>query len=104
MLTARSLLVARQPARRNPHTAVQGTPEQIALAKELARRFSVDEGLLVTDGSLETEMRTYGDSAQSFSAFDSATDLVRIVTDSQRNRTQSIRTMPKASSGAHRSA
>jgi peptidoglycan/xylan/chitin deacetylase (PgdA/CDA1 family) len=64
-------------------TDVRGTPEQLSLAKEMTRRFSVDDGLLVTDGSLETELRTYGDAAQSFFAFDQTTDLVRIMTDSQ---------------------
>jgi peptidoglycan/xylan/chitin deacetylase (PgdA/CDA1 family) len=65
-------------------TAVHGPPTRLSLAKDLARRFSVDDGLLMTDGSLETGMRTYGDSAQSFFAFDSATDLIRIMTHSQR--------------------
>lgn len=63
-------------------TAIQGTPTTLSLGQDLARRFSVDEGALVTDGSLETGMRAYGGSAQSFFAFDSTTDLIRIVTHS----------------------
>ena len=67
------------------HTiGVTGTPEQLSLAKDLTRRFSIDEGLLMTDGSLETGMRIYEASAQSFFAFDNTTDLVRIMTHSQR--------------------
>ena len=65
-------------------TGVRGTPQRLLIAKDLARRFSVNEGLLVTDGSLETGARAYGDGAQSFFAFDSTTDLFRIMTHLQR--------------------
>jgi hypothetical protein len=63
-------------------TGIQGTSAALSLGQDLTRRFSVDEGLLVTDGSLETGLRTYGDSSQSLFAFDSTTDLIRILTHS----------------------
>ena len=65
-------------------TSVRGTPQKLLIAKDLARRFSVNEGLLMTDGSLETGARAYGDSARSFFALESTTDLVHIVTHLQR--------------------
>ena len=65
-------------------TGVKGTPLRLALAKDLARRFSIDEGLLMTDGWFESQLRTLGDNAQSMFAFESTRDLVRILTHSQR--------------------
>jgi peptidoglycan/xylan/chitin deacetylase (PgdA/CDA1 family) len=65
-------------------TGVRGTPQRLLMAKDLARRFSVNEGLLVTDGLLEIGARAYGDSAQSFFALESTTDLVHIITHLQR--------------------
>jgi peptidoglycan/xylan/chitin deacetylase (PgdA/CDA1 family) len=58
---------------------IQGTPTRVSIGQDLARRFSIDEGALVTDGSMETGTRAYGDSAQSFFAFDSITGLIRVM-------------------------
>jgi peptidoglycan/xylan/chitin deacetylase (PgdA/CDA1 family) len=60
-------------------TGMQGTPTTLSLGKDLTRRFSVNDELLRTDGSIETGLRTYGDSSQSFFAFDGRTNLIRIM-------------------------
>jgi len=57
-----------------------GSPQRLLIAKDLVRRFTVDEGVLVTDGALDTHLRKYGDRVRSFFAFDSKTDLIRIMT------------------------
>lgn len=62
----------------------QGSPQRLLIAKDLTRRFSVDEGLLVGDGALETHLRKYGDGVRSFFAFDGTTDLIRIMTHLRR--------------------
>lgn len=63
---------------------VTGSPQKLLIAKDLARRFTVDEGLVVTDGALENHLRKYGDGVRSFVAFDDATDLIRIMTHLRR--------------------
>jgi peptidoglycan/xylan/chitin deacetylase (PgdA/CDA1 family) len=65
-------------------SGVQGTPQRLMLAKEMARRFTVDEGSLVTDGWFEAKFRTYGANSQSMLALDTTTDLVRILSHMQR--------------------
>jgi peptidoglycan/xylan/chitin deacetylase (PgdA/CDA1 family) len=60
-------------------TDIQGTAMKLSPAKYLTRRFSTNEGLLVTDGSIETRLRTFGIGSQSVFAFDSMTDLIRIM-------------------------
>lgn len=63
---------------------VTGSPKRLLIAKDLTRRFTVDEGLVVTDGALETHLRKYGDGVRSFVAFDGATNLIRIMTHLRR--------------------
>ena len=61
-------------------TDIQGMATALSLAKYTTRRFSTTDGLLVTDGSLETGLRPDWGGARSMFAFDDRTDLVRILT------------------------
>jgi peptidoglycan/xylan/chitin deacetylase (PgdA/CDA1 family) len=79
-VTSTITLVSNGPLAEVRITDIHGTPTILSLGKDLARRFSINDGVLVTDGSLEIGMRIYGDSSQSFFAFDSTTDSIRILT------------------------
>lgn len=60
-------------------TQIIGSNETVALAKNITRRFSMIDHLLVTDGQLETGRRSYGIISKSISAFDDGANLVRFL-------------------------
>lgn len=78
------LLTRDRPLAELRTSGMQGTPQQLLLAKQTARRFSVDGGSLVTDGWLETGLRTFGAGAQTMFGLDTSVDFVRILTHIQR--------------------
>lgn len=60
-------------------TAIQGTALSLSNEKWMARRFSVYQGGLVTDGLIETGSRNYGKSDQVLYSFNDSSDLIRLV-------------------------
>jgi peptidoglycan/xylan/chitin deacetylase (PgdA/CDA1 family) len=72
----------------NPLTRIEiteagGTVKEIAIWKQISRRFSTNDGDLVTDGFLETGVRTDINDFRWISVFDSHTDVIRIMTQYQ---------------------
>jgi peptidoglycan/xylan/chitin deacetylase (PgdA/CDA1 family) len=69
----------------NPLTRIdvneaEGTAKGISIQKQISRRFSTNGGDLVTDGSLETGIRTNVNDFRWISVFDTKTDVIRIMT------------------------
>lgn len=75
-------------SRGNPLTRIdvngaEGTVRQISLQKQISRRFSTNEGNLVTDGYLETGVRTSSNDFGWISVFDTHTDVIRVAAQSK---------------------
>ncbi len=72
-------------SRGNPLTRIyldeaEGTVKEISIQKQISRRFSMNEGNLVTDGHLEAGVRTDKNDFRWISVFDANTDVIRIMT------------------------
>jgi peptidoglycan/xylan/chitin deacetylase (PgdA/CDA1 family) len=75
-------------SRGNPLTRIdingaEGTVRKISLQKQISRRFSTNEGNLVTDGYLETGVRTSSNDFGWISVFDTNTDVIRVAAQSK---------------------
>jgi hypothetical protein len=71
------------PLTRIDITEAGGTVKEIAIQKQISRRFSTNDGDLVTDGFLETDVRTDVNDFRWISVFDTHTDVIRIMTQYQ---------------------
>jgi peptidoglycan/xylan/chitin deacetylase (PgdA/CDA1 family) len=60
-------------------TQIVGSNETITIAKNITRRFSMIDHLLVTDGLIEIGRRNYAIDSKSVSAFDDSANLVRFL-------------------------
>jgi len=58
----------------------RGTPLKILSGKDLARRFSIVYDSLALDGSMENGLKNYATNSRNVYAFDTVTDLIRIIT------------------------